>query len=156
MVKLDKINRQILSILQENSSITNSDLSKEIGLAPATTLERVKKLEFNGIIKGYVALVDQKKIGKAITAFVEISMKNHSAESIKLFSKEISSLPEGLECHHLAGDKDFLLKVVTKDIDSYRDFALDKLASIPGIGNVCTLFTLDTIKSSTGIPVDNM
>lgn len=154
MIKMDNINKKILSILQENSSITNSDLSKSIGMAPATTLERVKKLELSGVIKGYVALVDQKKIGKVITAFVEISMKNHSAESIKTFSRDISALPEVLECHHLAGDKDFLLKVVTEDIDSYRIFALDKLASIAGIGNVCTFFSLNTIKYSTGIPVE--
>jgi Lrp/AsnC family transcriptional regulator, leucine-responsive regulatory protein len=154
MIKLDKINKKILSMLQENSNITNSDLAKELGLAPATTLERVKKLESSGVIKGYVALVDQKKIGTEITAFVEISMKNHSADSIRKFSRDIAALPEVLECHHLAGDKDFLLKVVTENIDSYRIFALDKLASIPGIGNVCTFFTLDTIKYSTGIPVD--
>ena len=154
MIKLDKINRRILSILQKNSSITNSDLAKTIGLAPATTLERVKKLEVAGVIKGYVALVDQKKIGKPITAFVEISMTNHSATAIKEFSKEITAIPEVLECHHLAGDKDFLLKVITEDIETYRKFALNKLASIPEIGNVCTLFTLDTIKDSTGIPVE--
>ncbi|MCK5201859.1 MAG: Lrp/AsnC family transcriptional regulator [Spirochaetales bacterium] len=154
MIKLDKINRKILGLLQQNSSITNSDLSKVVGLAPATTLERVKKLEASGIIKGYVALVDQKKIGKPITAFVEISMVNHSAAAIKEFSKKIIELPEVLECHHLAGDKDFLLKVVTEDIETYRNFAMDKLAAIPGIGNVCTLFTLDTIKDSTGIPVE--
>jgi Lrp/AsnC family transcriptional regulator, leucine-responsive regulatory protein len=154
MIKLDKINTKILTILQNNSSITNSDLSRELGLAPATTLERVKKLESSGVIKGYVALVDQKKIGKPITAFVEISMNNHSAESIKKFSRDIAALPEVLECFHLAGDKDFLLKVITEDIDSYRVFALDKLASIPGIGNVCTFFTLNTIKSSTGITLE--
>jgi len=154
MVKLDKINRNILNILQENSNITNSDLSKSIGLAPATTLERVKKLELSGVINGYVALVNQKKIGKDITAFIEISMKNHSAESIRNFSRDIAAFPEVLECHHIAGDKDFLLKVVTENIESYRVFALDKLASIPEIGNVCTLFTMDTIKYSTGIPVD--
>ena len=154
MIKLDKINRQILGILQKSSSITNSDLAKTVGLAPATTLERVKKLETSGVIKGYVALVDQKKIGKPITAFVEISMTNHSAAAIKEFSKEITAIPEVLECHHLAGDKDFLLKVITEDIETYRNFALDKLAAIPGIGNVCTLFTLDTIKDSTGIPVE--
>ncbi|MCK5153540.1 MAG: Lrp/AsnC family transcriptional regulator [Spirochaetales bacterium] len=154
MVKLDKINRNILNILQKNSSITNSDLSKSIGLAPATTLERVKKLELSGVIKGYVALIDQKQIGKDITAFVEISMNNHSADSIKTFSREVAAFSEVLECHHLAGDKDFLLKVVTENIESYRIFAMDKLASIPGIGNVCTLFTLDTIKYSTGIPIN--
>jgi len=154
MVKLDHINRRIIRILQENSSITNSDLSREIGLAAATTLERVKKLEISGIIKNYVALVDQKKVGKSITAFVEISMTNHSSSSIKKFSKEIAAFAEVLECHHLAGDKDFLLKVVTENIESYRIFALDKLASIPGIGHVCTFFTLDTIKYSTAIPLE--
>ena len=154
MVKLDETNKKILRILQENSSITNSDLAKEVGLAPATTLERVKKLELSGVIKGYVALVDQKKIGKEITAFVEISMNNHSAASIKEFSRDVSALPEVLECHHIAGDKDFLLKVVTENIDSYRIFALDKLASIPGTGNVCTFFSLASTKFSTGIPVD--
>ena len=154
MIKLDKINRQILNILQKNSRITNNDLSKTVGLAPATTLERVRKLEVLGVIKGYVALVDQKKIGKPITAFVEISMGNHTATAIREFSKEIAAIPEVLECHHLAGDKDFLLKVVTENIETYRNFAMDKLAAIPGIGNVCTLFTLDTIKDSTGIPVE--
>lgn len=154
MIKLDKINRNILSILQNNSSITNSDLSKKIGLAPATTLERVKKLETAGVIKGYVALVDQNKIGKPITAFVEISMNNHSAAAIKEFGRKITAISEVLECHYLAGDKDFLLKVVAENIETYRKFALGKLASIPGIGNICTLFTLDTIKDSTGIPLE--
>lgn len=136
MIKLDKINRQILSILQKNSSITNSKLAKTIGLAPATTLERIKKLEVSGVIRGYVALVDQKKIGKPITAFVEISVTNHSDTAIKEFSKEITAKPEVLECYHVAGVKDFLLKVVTEDIETYREFALD------------------TIKDSTGIPVE--
>ena len=155
MIKLDKINKKILEMLQNDSSITNADLAKNIGLAPASTLERVKKLETAGIIRKYVGLVDQEKVGKGITVFVEVSLANHTADAINNFTKAIISIPEVLECHHLAGDKDFLLKVVTDNIKQYRDFALGELANLEGIGKVHTLFSLSTVKSSTAIPIDS-
>ena len=155
MVKLDKINRKILEILQNDSSITNADLAKRIGLAPASTLERVKKLETAGVMRKYVGLVDQEKVGKGITVFVEVSLVNHTASAISTFTRAITAIPEVLECHHLAGDKDFLLKVVTNSISQYRDFALDKLANLEGIGRVHTLFSLHTVKSTTAIPIDS-
>ncbi len=155
MIKLDKINKKILEMLQNDSSITNADLAKKIGLAPASTLERVKKLEAAGVIRKYVGLVDQEKVGKGITVFVEVSLVNHTAASINNFTKAIISIPEVLECHHLAGDKDFLLKVVTDNIKQYRDFALGELANLEGIGKVHTLFSLSTVKSSTAIPIDS-
>ncbi len=154
MIKLDKINKMILEIIQENGSITNSELSKRIGLAPASTLERVRKLEMSGVIKKYVGLVDQEQVGKGITAFVEISLSDHSARSISGFTEKISEIPEVLECYHLAGDKDFLLKVITEDIKHYREFALEKLAGMDGIGKVHTLFSLNTVKNTTAIPIE--
>ncbi len=153
-MKFDEVNKQILSILQEDGSITNSELAKRIGLAPASTLERVKKLEKKGVIRKYVALLDSEKIGKEIVAFVEISMNEHSAEAIKLFSKEIAKIPEVLDCHHISGDKDFLLKVVTDSIKNYEKFALEKLAVIPHVGKISTLFVLSTIKSETALHLD--
>lgn len=96
-----------MEIIQRDGSITNADLSKKIGLAPASTLERVKKLELSGVIKKYVGIIDQEKVGKGITVFVEISLSNHSAASIDRFTRAIVAIPEVLECHHLAGDKDF-------------------------------------------------
>jgi len=154
-MKLDDVNKQILSILQENGSITNSDLAQKIGLAPASTLERVKKLEKNGIIKKYVALVDSDKIGKEVMSFVEISMNKHTVDTIKLFSREIANIPEVLECHHItSGDKDFLLKVITRSIKHYETFALEKLSVIPNVGKISTLFVLSTIKSETAITLD--
>ena len=153
-MKIDDISKQILTILQKDGSITNSDLAKQIGLAPASTLERVKKLEKNGLIKKYVALLDFEKIGKEVVTFVEISMNEHSAETIKRFSSEIAKIPEVLECHHISGEKDFLLKVVTRSIKEYESFALEKLAVIPHVGKVATFFVLSTVKSETSIPLN--
>lgn len=151
MKKLDDTNKKILNILQNNGAITNADLAKKIGLAPASTLERVKKLEKAGVIKKYVALVDQEKVGKGVTVFVEVSLVDHSSASIKRFTNAVNNSPDVLECHHLAGDKDFLLKVLTEDIKHYKDFVLGELANMEGIGKVHTLFSLNTIKSDTAI-----
>jgi len=155
MSKIDETNRLILNILQKDGAITNAELAKRIGLAPASTLERVKKLEKTGIIKKYVALADSEKIGKGITAFVEISMNDHSAETIKRFNHDIIKIPEVLECYHISGDKDYLLKVVTDSIKNYEVVALEKLAVIPHVGKISTLFVLSTIKSETAIYLNN-
>lgn len=152
-MKLDEINRKILEILQTNSSITNADLATKIGLAPASTLERVRKLENNGVIKGYVALVDSEKVGKGTTVFVIINMASHNSTSIKDFKKHISNLPEILECHRLAGDKDYILKIVIEDIKEYEKFSREKLALIPNIGKMNTYFSLSSPKNQTAIPI---
>lgn len=155
-MKLDDTNKKILSILQEDGSITNAELAQRIGLAAASTLERVKKLERSGVIKKYVALVDCEKIGKEVLSFVEISMNKHTVDTIKLFSSEIAKIPEVLECHHItSGDKDFLLKVVTESIKHYELFALEKLSVIPNVGKISTLFVLSTMKSETAISLDH-
>lgn len=152
-MKLDDTNQKILEVLQKDGSITNADLARLVGLAPASTLERVRKMEQTGIISRYVAIVDQEKVGKPVTAFVEISMASHSAETIKQFAAAAREIPEVLECHHVAGDKDFLLKVVVEDIKSYEYLAVEVIAKIPNIGRVKTDFVLSTFKSDTGIPL---
>jgi DNA-binding Lrp family transcriptional regulator len=152
-MKLDDTNRRILDLLQEDSSITNAELARRIGLAPASTLERVRWLEHNGIIAKYVAVVDPEKVGMPITAFVEISMSSHSAATIDAFSAAIATIPEVLECHHVAGDKDFVLKVVTPDIRSYEKVVLEKIATMPNIGRITTVFVLSTVKRAGGVPM---
>ncbi|MBN1981935.1 MAG: Lrp/AsnC family transcriptional regulator [Chitinivibrionales bacterium] len=154
MQKIDEINKKILHILQENATITNSELANQIGLAPATTLERVKKLEKHGIINKYVALINYEKIGKTIIAFVEVSLKEHASHATKQFGKDISKIPEVLECFHITGSNDFLIKIITADIKSYEDFAINKLAAIPNIGKINTIFVLSTIKSQTAVLLD--
>lgn len=154
MKKMDDIDKKILDILQESSSITNVELSSRIGLAPATTCERVKRLEETGIIQKYVALVNPEKVNKNVTAFVELNLKDHSREIVEKLEEDISKIHEVLECYHIAGDKDFLLKVVTTDIRGYETFALEKLATLPYIRQISTMFVLSTVKNHTHIPID--
>ncbi len=151
---LDKINKKILSILQDDGSITNSDLAGEVGLAPATTLERVKKLEKQGYIRRYTAIVEPEKVGKGIIAFVSLTVKQHSVESIKEFKANIVDLPEVLSCYRIAGDKDYLLKIVCKDIKSFEAFSTERLAAVPGIARLSTTFVLSTVKEETKIHLD--
>ena len=155
MKKLDATNRKILEILQDNGAITNSDLAGLIGLSAASTLERVKKLEKNGFITQYVALVDPEKVGKGLTAFMEISIADHSSEALQVFLDAISTIPEILECHHITGEKDYILKVVTEDVQSYEKLAVEKVAKIPHIGRVNTMIVLSTKKQLTAIPLNS-
>lgn len=154
MIKIDTINKKILEILQQNATITNTELSNLVGLSPATTLERVRKLEKAGIINKYVAIIDYEKLDRNITAFVEIFIKDHSSTAIQEFTREIKKIPEVLECYYITGDKDFLLKVITTDIKSYRKFAMEKLAGIPNIGRINTMFVLSTEKIHTHITIE--
>ena len=156
MKPLDTINQKILDILQENSSITNAELAQKIGLAPASTFERVKKLEKSGIIKKNVALVDGEKIGKGTVVFVIINMAEHNVKSIKDFSAQVKQVPEVLECYRLAGERDYILKIVTHDIQSYESLAINKIAKIPGIARTNTYFVLSTLKQQTKIPISEV
>lgn len=155
MKSLDATNRKILTILQKDGSTTNSDLARQLGLSPASTLERVKKLEKNGFITGYVALVNHEKVGKHISAFIEITMADHSAEALEFFMEAVMDIPEILECHHVAGDKDFILKVVTDDIKSYERLAVEKIAMIPHIGRINTMIVLSVKKQHASIPLEH-
>lgn len=154
MKKIDATNKKILRILQKEGAITNAELASRIGIAPATTLERVKKLVNNGVINKFVALVEPEKVGKDITAFVGITLNDHSSKAVKLFNKEICEIPEILECYHVAGDADYILKVVTADIRSYELFAIEKLAHISNVGRITTRFVLSKVKQETSIPIE--
>jgi len=153
-MKLDAINKRILDILQEQGAITNAELASQIGLAPASVFERVRKLEAGGIIRKYVALVDREKIGKGITAFVFLTVSDYSAKAIQKLSAEIGELPEVLECYRLGGEQDYLLKVVTDDIPSYDRFICDKLSTLSALGKFSSMFVLSTIKEQTKISLE--
>ena len=129
-IKLDEIDKKILNILQQNGRITNAQLASEVGLSPPPMLERVKKLEKNGIIQKYVAVLDYKKIDKSTMVFVSLSLARHRIKSIDQVNQEILKLPEVLECYHIAGEQDYLLKIVVKDVQEYEQFILKKLAQI--------------------------
>lgn len=152
-MKLDSIDLEILKILQEDGRIANFELAKRVGLTPAPTLARVKKLETSGYIRRYVALADQTKLGMAVTAFVSVILESHKKKTTLDFVKAVQNLPEVLECHHIAGEEDFLLKVVAASPGEYERFVLDKLTKIEGIEKVKTTFVLSSSKLETAIPV---
>ncbi len=151
--KLDNIDRNILKILQKEGRITNSQLSKDIGLSPAPTLERVKKLEQTGYIKSYHAVLDKDKLGLGVTTFVMVSLKQHNKETIEKFISSINSLEEVVECHHTTGTADFMLKVVSEDIAGYQKLMLEEISNIEVIADMQSMVILSTFKDSKSVPV---
>lgn len=156
MKKIDDINKKILDLLQENSSITNADLAEKLSLSPTTVFDRVKKMEQEGIISKKVVLLNPAKVGKETIAFISISMSGHSANSVKNFRKSIEDLPEVLECYHISGEDDFILKVIVENMQCYEDFLLHKLIALKNIGKIRTSFVMSTVKYQTKIPLIKM
>jgi Lrp/AsnC family leucine-responsive transcriptional regulator len=151
---LDKIDLQILRILQENGRITNLQLSGEIGLSPAPTLERVRKLENAGYIKSYHALVDEELLGLGIKTFIQVQLDFHKNNTIQTFMEELNQIKEVTECHHVTGECDFLLKVYVKDIKSYERLIMDKISRISVIKTFQTMMILSTSKKEPIVPIE--
>jgi DNA-binding Lrp family transcriptional regulator len=154
MYKLDEIDKKILNILQEKGRITNANLAAEVGLSPPPMLERVKKLEKNGVISKYVALLDPKLVDKATIVFVSLTVARHRLKSFDQVNQELNKFAEVLEIYHISGEEDYMIKVVVKDINEYEQFLLKKLATIPAISRIKSNVVLSTIKYGTQIPID--
>jgi Lrp/AsnC family transcriptional regulator, leucine-responsive regulatory protein len=152
-LKLDVTDRRILELLQANSNITNAQLAVEIGLSPAPTLERVKKLENSGIIKSYHAVIDPSAVGMGVNTFVTVSLKGHNKENIEKFVNAISGIEEVVECHHVTGQADFILKIVATDIPAYQSLMLEKISNIEVVDNMQSTVILSTFKDSKVIPI---
>lgn len=154
MIKLDDTDIRILDILQSDAHITNLNLAREVGISPPTMLERVKRLENSGVIKKYICLVDPEKVGRDTMAFVQVSLSVHQMSSVDEFRRSIDNLDEVLECHHISGEDDFLLKVSVRSIKDYEKFVLEKLSKIKGVSKVKTNFCLSTFKYETKITIE--
>lgn len=152
-MKIDNIDRKILRMLQENSKITNSYLSKQIGLSPAPTLERVRKLEKKGIISGYHAQLNLSKIGLGVSTFVLVSLKEHNKKNINIFLDKINKVNNVIECHHITGTGDFILKVVSENIASYQKLMLDKISEIEATDSLQSMVILSTFKDNKVMPL---
>ncbi|KPM49088.1 Lrp/AsnC family transcriptional regulator [Jiulongibacter sediminis] len=151
--KLDVIDHKLLEILQANGKITNAQLSKDVGLSPAPTLERVKKLEQSGIIQSYHAQVNREKVGLGVLTYVQVTLKGHQKTIIEAFTNKINQVPEIIECHHVTGQCDFLLKVIAKDINHYQQLIMDTINEIEVVSSTQTMVILQTIKNSKVLPV---
>jgi DNA-binding Lrp family transcriptional regulator len=153
-MKLDAIDKKILDILQENGRLSNNELARRIGLTATPTLERVRRLERDGIIKGYRTIVDEEKIGKGLTVFVSISLAMHKLQAVEEFCDEVDKMPEVLACYHTTGEADFLLKVVVSDTADYEHVMWQKLTRLPGVQRIHSMVVLSTRKDETKIPID--
>jgi Lrp/AsnC family transcriptional regulator, leucine-responsive regulatory protein len=152
--KLDKLDLKILKVLQENSKITNLDLSKKIGLSPAPTLERVKKLEQSEIVESYHAKVNPLSIGLNVKTFVLVSLAWHKENALQKFMEKIKEIPEIVECYIITGEADVVMKIITKNIPTYEHLLFKTLAQIEEIERLKTLMTLSSVKESNVLPYD--
>jgi Lrp/AsnC family leucine-responsive transcriptional regulator len=152
MKLLDDVDLQILRHLQEDGRVTNADLAKAVGLSPPSVLQRVRALERGGYVKGYTAILDPEKLGLNVTAFAMISLALHQDMPIERFRRAVLDIEEVLECYHVSGDYDFLLKIAVRDMRAYEALIREKISRIRGIGKINSCFVFGTPKQTTAIP----
>lgn len=152
-MKLDALDRAILRVLQQDGKIQNTELAAKVGLSPSPCLRRVKLLEEAGIIKHYVAILDAVKLDMGFTVFVRIWLSSQDEETTTAFYEAAEKLPQVVECHLMAGDCDFLLRVVAPDLEGYRRFQMEHLGRIKGVRNIKTEIPMQKIKQSWQVPL---
>ena len=153
MSTLDSIDRRLLAELQDEGRVTNVDLARRVGLTAPPCLRRVRALEEAGVIRGYHADLDASSLGFTITVFAMVSLKSQAEEDLRAFENHIKALPEVRECHMLNGEIDFILKIVSKDLQSFQEFLTSKLTPAPNVASVKTSLTIRTAKSEPGVPL---
>jgi len=148
---LDRTDRQILTLLQADGRIANVALAKRVNLTPTPCLERVRRLEREGYITGYTALLDAKKVGAGLLVFVEISLLRNSPDAFSDFRREASKLTGILECHLVSGNFDYLIKARVKDMDEYRKLLGEKILALPGVSDSRSYVVMEEVKESTAL-----
>ncbi|MBY6189511.1 Lrp/AsnC ligand binding domain-containing protein [Microbulbifer agarilyticus] len=150
---LDRIDRQILRILQHAGRLPNVELARRVNLSPTPCLERVKRLEREGFIKEYVALLDPLKVHAGLVVYIQVSLTDTATEALEAFNKHLSGLEEVQECHMVAGGFDYLIKIRIKDMLGYRQFLGEKLASVPGVRETHTYVVIEEVKTDTSVAI---
>lgn len=148
-MNLDVKDRQLLNLLQENSKRTTKSLAAELNLSVTAVFERIKKLEKQQVIGSYVAMVNRQKVDRDFLVICHVKLIQHSKECITQFEREICRFPEVLECFHVSGDYDYILKIIVKDIAEYRDFMVTKLTNLQHIASTQSAFMIKEVKSTT-------
>jgi len=152
-MELDATDRRILDVVQKEAHLTNADLSERVHLSPSACHRRVQRLEAEGFIAGYVALLDARKLGRPTTVFVEITLSGQADEVLEAFELGVKKIPDVLECHLMAGTADYLLKVVAQDTEDFARIHRQHLARLPGIAQMHSSFALRTVFKTTALPV---
>lgn len=153
-MELDRYDRQLLALLQQEGRISNQELAERIGLSPSPCLRRVRALEEAGLITGYHAELDAKKLGLTLLALIHISMDRHTPERFANFEAQVSALPEVLECLLITGqDADYQLKVIVRDMDAYQALLLEQITRIEGVSGVHSSFVLRRVVDKNALPI---
>ena len=153
MNKLDRIDRQILSLIQDDASLPIQQVADKVGLSVNPCWRRIRQMESAGIIQGRVALVDPEKVGLGLTVFVRVKTREHSADWARTLNEVIAAMPEILECHRIGGDVDYLLKVVVQNMADYDRTYKELIERLPSLADVSALFSMERLKSVTGLPI---
>lgn len=153
-IMLDDVDKAALRALQEDGRLTNVDLARRINLSTPATHARVRRLEKDGYIRKYAAVVDREKAGYDLLCFIHISMQMHQLEQVENFRRLVQDMPEVLECHHITGEYDYLLKVVLRNRKDLERFVVDRLTPIPGVARIHTSLVFTEVKSTTALPLE--
>jgi len=154
MNSLDELDRQLLRLLQTDGRISNVDLAARVNLSPSAVHARLRRLEQRGYIQKYVAILNREQMGYDMLCFVNISLQTHKRELVENFKTTITQMPEVLECHHLTGEYDYLLKVAVRNRKDLHRFVVDNLTPIPGMAKIHTSVVLATEKDTTALPIE--
>lgn len=154
--KLDATDRRILEVLQSDARIANVDLAAQVNLSPSPCLRRVRRLEEEGFVRGYVSLLDPAAIGLPVSVFVQVSLEKQVDDALDEFERQIVSRPEVMECYLMTGDSDYLLRVVAPDIAAFQSFLLDHLTRIPGVASIKSSFALKQVSYRTALPLSHI
>ncbi len=152
-MSLDATDRKILAALQRKGRMSNSELSDQVNLSPSACHRRVQRLEVDGYIRDYVALLDARKMGVATTVFVEITLQGQAEEVLEAFEKAVARIPDVLECHLMAGTADYILKVVAENTEDFARIHRQYLSRLPGVAQMQSSFALRTVFKTTALPV---
>ncbi|WP_019988121.1 Lrp/AsnC family transcriptional regulator [Rudanella lutea] len=150
---LDKIDRQIIALLQQNAHLTNAEIGQQINLSKTPVHERIKRLEREGYIDRYVALVSRRKLGNLLTVYCQVSLDKQNRDTFAHFNEIVRTLPEVLECNLVSGSFDYLVKVIVRDMDHYNRFYQEEFSVIAGVQHISSFFVMDEVKNTTAVPV---
>ncbi|RIK83818.1 MAG: AsnC family transcriptional regulator [Hyphomicrobiales bacterium] len=153
MDSLDAIDVRIIAAIQNDGRISINDLAEKVGLSPSPCARRLRILEEKGVIKGYAAMIDQTKVGLPVSAFASIKLERQREEDLDRFARAVAGWPEVVDCYLMTGQRDYLMRIVVKDLQAYETFIKSKLTRLEGIASIETSFALDQVKRAEVLPI---
>ena len=153
LANLDLVDLKLLRILQNNAKLTTKEIATRVNLSPTPVYERIRRLEKEGVIEKYTAIINAEKVGKNLTVFCNITLKEHTKEIGNQFVKDIVAIKEVVECYNISGDYDFLLKIMVEDMKHYQSFVINELGSVKNIGSAHSTFVIGVIKHNYVVPI---